>query len=82
MNMKKTIFIFFLLMLNFVCQAAGSDFSKVVKTTIYLADLNDFSSVNEIYSDYFESDPPARATVQVAALPKGAGVEIEAVALI
>lgn len=60
--------------------AAGTDFSTVVKTTIYLADLADFTVVNEIYAEYCVSIAPARATVQVAALPKGALVEIDAVA--
>lgn len=60
--------------------AAGLDFSKVVKTTIYLADLNDFAVVNEIYGCFFPVAPPARATVEVAALPKGALVEIEWIA--
>ena len=64
-----------------VLKAAGLDFGNVVKTTIYLTDLNDFQTVNETYGSYFPKDPPARATVQVAALPKGAKVEIEAIAL-
>ena len=55
-------------------------FADVVKTTIFLTDLTDFGRVNEAYGGYFESDPPARATVQAAALPKGARIEIEAVA--
>ena len=55
-------------------------FADVVKTTIFLTDLTDFGPVNEAYGAYFESDPPARATVQAAALPKGARIEIEAVA--
>jgi 2-iminobutanoate/2-iminopropanoate deaminase len=53
----------------------------VVKTTIFLTDLCDFQTVNEIYGSYFKQDPPARSTVQVAALPKGANVEIEVVAV-
>jgi 2-iminobutanoate/2-iminopropanoate deaminase len=64
-----------------VLEAAGCSFDSVVKTTIFLTDLADFAKVNEIYGIYFQSDPPARSTVQVAALPKGAGVEIEAVAV-
>ena len=52
-----------------------------MKTTIYLVDLGDFATVNRIYGEYFAQVPPARATVQVAALPRGAGIEIEAVAL-
>lgn len=63
-----------------VLNARGLTFSDVVKTTVYLTDLADFGRVNDIYGSYFQSDPPARATVQVAALPKGAKVEIEAVA--
>lgn len=63
-----------------VLSAAGVDFSSVVKTTIYLADLADFSVVNEIYAEYCVSIAPARATVQVTALPKGALVEIDAIA--
>lgn len=60
--------------------AAGVDFDAVVKTTIYLVDLADFTVVNEIYAEYCVGIAPARATVQVAALPKGALVEIDAVA--
>ncbi len=63
-----------------VLTAAGVDFSAVVKTTIYLVDLADFAVVNEIYSEYCVSVAPARATIQVAGLPKGALVEIDAVA--
>lgn len=65
-----------------VLQAAGASFSDVVKTTIYLVDLGHFSSVNEIYASYFPAHPPARATVQVAALPRGAQVEIDATAVV
>lgn len=65
-----------------VLQAAGADFSAVVKTTIYLVDLQDFAVVNEIYGRYFGCEAPARATVQVAALPKNGLVEIEGVAWI
>ena len=66
--------------LGAILKAEGLSFSEVVKTTIYLTDLTDFARVNEAYGEYFESAPPARATVQVAALPKGAKVEIEAIA--
>ena len=66
--------------LKAVLSVEGLAFSDVVKTTIYLTDLSDFGRVNEIYGSYFDADPPARATIQVAALPKGAKVEIEAVA--
>ena len=68
--------------LGAVLAAAGASFAAVVKTTIFLADLQDFGSVNEVYGRYFASDPPARATVEVAGLPKGALVEIEAIASI
>jgi 2-iminobutanoate/2-iminopropanoate deaminase len=64
-----------------VLEAAGCTFAHVVKTTIFLADLNDFAAVNEIYGKRFAGAPPARSTVQVAALPKGARVEIEMVAI-
>lgn len=68
--------------LGAVLKAAGSSFDAVVKTTIFLVDMNDFPIVNEVYAEYFKSDPkPARATVGVAALPKAAKVEIELVAL-
>ncbi len=66
--------------LQAVLEAVGLDFSHVVKTTIYLQDLNDFGKVNEIYESYLKEPYPARATVQVAALPKGALVEIEMIA--
>jgi 2-iminobutanoate/2-iminopropanoate deaminase len=64
-----------------VLQAAGSSFDRVVKTTIFLTDFADFQTVNEIYGSYFKSEPPARSTVQVAALPKNARVEIEVIAV-
>jgi len=63
-----------------VLLAAGAGFQHVVKTTIFLTDLSDFAKVNETYGSYFPADPPARSTVQVAALPRGARVEIECVA--
>jgi len=63
-----------------VLAAAGSGFDKVVKTTIYLVDLGDFQAVNATYAKRFSAAPPARATVQVSALPKGARVEIDAIA--
>lgn len=63
-----------------VLAAAGTSFEKVVKATIFLADLNDFAAVNEVYGKRFVKDPPARSTVQVAALPKGARLEIELIA--
>ena len=67
--------------LGAVLRAAGASFSEVVKSTIYLVDLGDYAKVNEVYGSYFPSEPPARATVQVAALPRGAKVEIEAIAV-
>ena len=65
--------------LDAIARAAGAGLGQVVKTTIFLADMNDFIVVNEIYASYFTGTPPARSTIQVAALPKGAQVEIEAV---
>ena len=64
-----------------VLEAADSSLKNVVKTTLLLADINDFQAVNEIYGQYFTEKQPARATYQVAALPKGAKVEVEAVAI-
>jgi 2-iminobutanoate/2-iminopropanoate deaminase len=64
-----------------ILKASGRDFSDIVKTTIYLTDLADFATVNEIYGECFSDVPPARACVQVAALPKGAMVEIEWIAV-
>jgi 2-iminobutanoate/2-iminopropanoate deaminase len=66
--------------LGAVLAAGGASFGAVVKTTIFLADLQDFGAVNEIYGRYFPTNPPARATVQAAGLPKGALIEIEAIA--
>jgi 2-iminobutanoate/2-iminopropanoate deaminase len=63
-----------------ILAAAGARLDDVVKTTIYLTDLADFAAMNEVYGSYFESEPPARATVQVVGLPKGVCVEIEAIA--
>ncbi len=63
-----------------VLRAEGLAFDSVVKTTIFLTNLGDFQTVNEIYGSYFKQNPPARSTVQVSALPKGANVEIEIVA--
>jgi 2-iminobutanoate/2-iminopropanoate deaminase len=65
-----------------VLEASGSSLNNVVKTTVFLKDMNDFSKMNAIYAEFFGEIPPARSTVAVAALPKGALVEIEAVALI
>lgn len=66
--------------LRAVLEASGAAFDDVVKTTIYLADLQDFGAVNEVYARYFSQLLPARATIQAAGLPKGALVEIEAIA--
>ena len=68
--------------LEAVLRAGGASFAAVVKTTIYLKDLADFGAVNEIYGSHFKEAPPARATVQVAGLPRGALVEIDAVAVV
>jgi 2-iminobutanoate/2-iminopropanoate deaminase len=68
--------------LGAVLAQAGAGFEHVVRCTIYLADLADFAKVNEVYGRSFPKDPPARATVQVAALPRGARVEIDAVAVV
>jgi 2-iminobutanoate/2-iminopropanoate deaminase len=63
-----------------VLTAAGYNFNSVVKTTIFLTNMGDFTTVNEVYGRYFKEQPPARSTVQVAALPKGVNVEIEVIA--
>jgi 2-iminobutanoate/2-iminopropanoate deaminase len=67
--------------LQAVLEGAGSGLDQVVKTTVFMTDLGEFGAMNEVYAEYFTSDPPARSTVQVAGLPAGARVEIEAVAL-
>jgi 2-iminobutanoate/2-iminopropanoate deaminase len=64
-----------------VLEAAGSGLDKVVKTTVFLADMNDFAAMNEVYSNYFVDNKPARATVQAARLPRDAKVEIECIAV-
>lgn len=68
--------------LQAIIEVGGGTMANVVKTTIFLSDLKDFGAVNEVYAEYFKAPFPARSTVQVAALPKGATVEIEAVAVI
>jgi 2-iminobutanoate/2-iminopropanoate deaminase len=70
------------IMLNIqaILEAAGSSLDRLVKTTIFLADLGDFGALNDVYARYVGDTPPARATFQVAALPSGALVEIEAIA--
>jgi 2-iminobutanoate/2-iminopropanoate deaminase len=65
--------------LGAVCVAAGTALSEAVRVTVYMTDLDAFADVNEVYATYFEGDPPARVTVGVAALPRGAEVEIDAV---
>lgn len=65
-----------------VLDASGSGLNYVVKTTVFLQDMGDFSKMNAIYGEFFEKDPPARSTVAVAGLPKGALVEIETTALL
>jgi 2-iminobutanoate/2-iminopropanoate deaminase len=64
-----------------IVMAAGSSMEKVVRTTVFLADMNEFAAMNEIYGKYFPAAPPARATVQVARLPRDVRVEIDVVAL-
>ena len=66
--------------LRAVLRASGVGLSEVVRCTIYLTNLGDFAKVNEVYGSYFPTEPPARATVQVAALPRGAAVEIDMIA--
>jgi 2-iminobutanoate/2-iminopropanoate deaminase len=68
--------------LSRVLEAAGSALSKVVKTTVFLADMEEFSAMNEVYGRFFKEEPPARATVEAARLPRDARVEIEAIALV
>lgn len=68
--------------LQAVLQAAGASLQNVVKTTIFLTDLGQFAAVNAVYAEFFPDNPPARSTVQVAALPRGVQVETEAVAVV
>jgi 2-iminobutanoate/2-iminopropanoate deaminase len=65
--------------LKHVIESAGSSMVNVVKTTVFLKDMNDFQAMNAVYEEFFKSEPPARSTVQVAALPKNGLVEIEAI---
>jgi len=67
--------------LRAILEAAGSGLDRLVKTTVYLTDLGDFGGMNEVYTRHVGDAPPARATIEVAALPSGAKVEIEAIAL-
>ena len=65
-----------------VLEASGSSMANVVKTTVFLADINDFAAFNAVYGSYFPENPPARTTVQAGALPIGASIEVEAIALL
>jgi len=65
--------------LQVVCEAAGTTLARAVRVTVYMTDLAAFAEVNEIYAGWFDSEPPARVAVGVAALPRGAGVEIDAI---
>ena len=65
-----------------ILEEAGTSLDNVVKTSVFLKDLNDFTAVNEVYATYFNENPPARSCVQVAKLPKDAVIEIEAIAII
>jgi 2-iminobutanoate/2-iminopropanoate deaminase len=65
-----------------ILEASGTSLEKVVKTTVFLSDMNDFAAMNEVYATFFPQDPPARSTVQVARLPLDAKVEIETIALL
>ena len=67
--------------LSKVLEAAGTGLERVVKTTVFLADMNDFAEMNEVYGSFFSENPPARSTVQAARLPRDARVEIDVVAL-
>jgi 2-iminobutanoate/2-iminopropanoate deaminase len=71
-----------LINLSAVLEAAGTGLHNVVKTTVFLADMNDFAAMNEVYAEFFSENKPARATVQAARLPKDARVEIECIALV
>jgi 2-iminobutanoate/2-iminopropanoate deaminase len=68
--------------LSAVLEAAGTSLNNVVKTTVFLADMNDFTAMNEIYAEFFSDNKPARATVQAARLPRDARVEIDCIAII
>jgi len=71
-----------LINLTTILEAAGSGLDYVLKTTVFLRDMNDFARMNAVYGEFFGTEPPARSTIQVAALPRGGAVEIEATALI
>lgn len=63
-----------------ILDAAGTSLDRVVKTTIFMKDLNDYAAVNDVYKEFFQNEPPARAAVQVSRLPKDVAIEIEAIA--
>ncbi len=71
-----------LINLTAVLEAAGTGLNNVVKTTVFLADMNDFTAMNEIYAEFFSENKPARATVQAARLPRDARVEIDCIAVV
>lgn len=71
-----------LINIKHILEEAGSSLNNVVKTTVYLRDMNDFPVMNKIYAEYFTKEFPARTTVQAAALPKNAAIEIEAIAVV
>jgi 2-iminobutanoate/2-iminopropanoate deaminase len=68
--------------LSRILNAGGSSLQNVVKTTVFMQDMEEFAEMNAVYAEFFTNEPPARSTVQVAALPKGAAVEIEAIAVV
>jgi 2-iminobutanoate/2-iminopropanoate deaminase len=68
--------------LRAILEAAGSGFDRVVKTTVFLTDMGEFTAMNEVYGTYFKESPPARSTVQVSRLPRDVRVEIEVIALV
>lgn len=68
--------------LKAVLEAGGASFAHVVKTTVFLADFNDFAAMNEVYAEFLPNNPPARTTVEASALPKNAKVEIEMIAIL
>jgi 2-iminobutanoate/2-iminopropanoate deaminase len=65
-----------------ILEAVGSSMNSVVKTTVFLVNMQEFAAMNEIYGEFFQGEPPARTTVQVASLPKNAAIEIEAIAIV
>ncbi len=65
-----------------ILESIGGNLSNVVKTTVFMVDLSEFSAMNEVYKEYFSEKPPARSTVQVAALPRNVKIEIEAIAIL